>query len=58
MTTAYPLSWPEHFARSKTREGGRFQTSLAGALSNVRAELRRFANDSGKADITIKQWPR
>lgn len=53
----YPLQWPDHIERSKTRESGRFRTSLNGALKNVREELHRFGRDSGKpikdADISI-----
>lgn len=37
MTTAYPLSWPDHIDRHRTREQGRFKTSLSSALNNVRA---------------------
>lgn len=46
---AYPLTWPEGFPRTPKRlKGDRFRTSLAGALNNVEAELRRFGEDSGK----------
>ena len=48
MTEAYPLQWPEGFPRSKSREAGRFKTTLAGALDNVEVSLQRFAIDSGK----------
>lgn len=46
--TAFPLSWPHGFPRSKARERGAFKTTLAGALGNVQDSLRRFATDSGK----------
>lgn len=46
--SAYPLTWPHAFPRAKSREAGRFQTTLAGALKNVDDSLRRFAADSGK----------
>lgn len=46
--TAFPLSWPHGFPRSKIREKGSFKTTLAGALNNVQDSLRRFASDSGK----------
>lgn len=46
--TAFPLTWPAQFPRSKQREKGAFKTSLAGALGNVQDSLRRFATDSGK----------
>lgn len=45
---AYPLVWPANMPRSPKREKGTFKTSLAGALDNVRHELARFANDSGR----------
>ncbi|MBB4017336.1 hypothetical protein GGR16_002365 [Chelatococcus caeni] len=48
MTTAFPLSWPDGFPRSKSRETGQFRTSLAGALNNVRTSLNLFGRDSGK----------
>lgn len=47
MTTAYPLSWPDHIPRAKAREKGQFKTSIAGALNNVNKSLRLFAQDSG-----------
>lgn len=46
--TAYPLTWPQGFPRTKYREVGRFKTSLAGALKNVKDSLRLFAVDSGR----------
>lgn len=47
--SAFPLSWPHGFPRSKTREKGAFKTTLAGALGNVQDSLRRFAADSEKS---------
>lgn len=44
--SAYPLSWPPTFGRSKKLEKGKFQTTLAGALRNVQESLRLFAKDS------------
>ncbi|CAN7321819.1 J domain-containing protein [Variovorax sp. LjRoot84] len=49
--TAFPLTWPTTIPRSKEREKGKFQTTLAGALKNVDTSMQRFANDSGK-DLT------
>lgn len=46
--TAYPLTWPQGFPRSKTREGGKFKATLAGALKNVQDSLRLFASDSNR----------
>jgi hypothetical protein len=45
---AFPLSWPAHFPRAKSRERGAFKTTLHGALTNVEGSLRKFAADSGK----------
>jgi hypothetical protein len=51
----YPLYWPDNITRSRGREHGRFKTSLAGALKNVRQSLAMFGRDSGKqlTEITI-----
>lgn len=46
--TAYPLTWPDAFPRSKIRESGKFKTALASAIKNVHNSLRMFAQDSGK----------
>lgn len=46
--TAYPLHWPEGWARSQNRTGSQFKTSLEGAINNVEDSLRKFAADSGK----------
>ena len=48
MTTAFPLSWPDHIPRARTRERGKFSASLSAALTNVQTSLRLFAKDSGK----------
>lgn len=46
--TAYPLTWPSTFPRKQYRESGRFKSTLASSLKNVRDSLRMFATDSGK----------
>lgn len=46
--TAYPLSWPQAFARARSRDKGSFKTTLSAALNNVQKSLQMFANDSGK----------
>ncbi|MBN9441141.1 J domain-containing protein [Bosea sp. (in: a-proteobacteria)] len=48
MISAYPLSWPPGFPRAKSRESGRFKTSLSTALKNVEGSLRLFGADSHK----------
>jgi len=50
---AYPLQWPEHIPRSKSREKSRFKTTLSGALKNVRGSIEAFGRDSGKAVTSI-----
>lgn len=44
----YPLTWPGHIERARTRESGRFKTSIAGAIRNVEDSIRRFGSDSGR----------
>ncbi|MFC5509315.1 J domain-containing protein [Bosea massiliensis] len=55
MTSAYPLSWPPGFPRAKSREDGRFKTSLPAALKNVEGSLKLFGSDSRKpvSDIVL-----
>lgn len=48
MITAYPLTFPPQFPRTKNPESGRFKTSLSVAIKNVQDSLRLFATDSGK----------
>lgn len=47
--TAFPLTWPAGFPRSKWREHGKFKTALPNAIKNVQTSLKLFASDSGKA---------
>lgn len=46
--TAFPLAWPAGFPRFRSREKGKFASTLASALENVQSELRLFGKDSGK----------
>lgn len=46
--TAYPLTWPTTFPRTKTPEKGRFKATLSNSLKNVQDSLRLFSTDSGK----------
>lgn len=46
--SAFPLTWPLQFPRTKYREHGRFKTALPNAIKNVQSSLRGFASDSGK----------
>lgn len=45
---AYPLHWPPGVPRTRLRDKGRFDTTIAKALDNVRGSLKLFASDSGK----------
>lgn len=47
--TAYPLTWPPQFPRTKYREQGRFKTELTSAIKNVQTSLTGFSRDSSKA---------
>lgn len=47
MTVAFPLQWPEGWARTKHRINSKFGTSVSGAVKNVTDEMRRFGKDSG-----------
>lgn len=53
MTVAYPLTWPDHIPRAKSREKGKFTASLNTAIDNVQQSLRLFARDSGKAIVGL-----
>lgn len=46
--TAYPLTWPDHWVRTKHPSDSKFKTTLAGALKNVQKSIEMFAKDSGK----------
>lgn len=48
MTSAYPLTWPETMPRTKSRDRGKFKTTLAGSLKNVETSIKAFARDSNK----------
>ena len=41
MTTAYPLTWPDHIPRSKSRERGKFSTQLLATLNKAKADALR-----------------
>lgn len=48
MAASFPLTWPHHIERSRSREAGKFKASLPGALSNVETSIRLFAKDSDR----------
>lgn len=53
--TEYPLAWPHNWPVNKRPSPSSFNTSLAGALKNVKKSLELLAKDSGKrvADIVV-----
>lgn len=46
MASAYPLTWPKEWPRTKSPAKSAFKTTLAGALKNVEDSVRLFASDS------------
>jgi len=46
--TAFPLSWPKQFPRTKYTEKGRFSSTLVSAINNVKKSLDLFALNSGR----------
>lgn len=46
--TAFPLQWPEGWARNTRPASSQFKTTLAAALNNVEKAIAMFAKDSGK----------
>jgi hypothetical protein len=51
--TAFPLTWPQQFPRTKHRSGGSFKTALSAAIKNVQDSLRLFGVDSGKKTESV-----
>lgn len=48
MSTAYPLTWPDGWTRTKSPAKSQFKTSLAGAIKNVTGSINAFSNDSDR----------
>jgi hypothetical protein len=46
--TAYPLTWPDGWPRTRFPSTSRFRTGLDGAMRNVETSLRLFGADSGR----------
>jgi hypothetical protein len=44
--SAFPLTWPQGFPRSKAREKAQFRTTLPAAIDNVLGSIGRFGRDS------------
>jgi hypothetical protein len=51
--TAYPLTWPEGWPRTKVRERARFRTTLAGALKELRTEVRLLAGEQSARTLVL-----
>ena len=50
--TAYPLAWPAGWPRTPIRVSGAYRTTLAGALKNLRDQVRLLAGQ-GAADSLV-----
>jgi hypothetical protein len=53
MAQAYPLHWPQGFARTERPQSSQFRTAVQAALNNVTKSLKQFASDSGKCMTNI-----
>lgn len=51
--TAYPLAWPTGWPRTQSRQKGLYKTSLAGALKNLRTELRLLCGDMASRSMVL-----
>jgi hypothetical protein len=51
--TAYPLAWPLGWPRTPSRANGLYKTSLAGALKNLRDQVRLLAGDKSSASLVL-----
>jgi hypothetical protein len=49
MIAPFPLAWPDHQPRSRSKGASKFRTTRAKAIANVEDSISRFASDSGKA---------
>lgn len=50
---AYPLAWPPGWPRTSSRSKGAYRTGMAGALKNLRAELRLLCGDKAVATLVL-----
>lgn len=50
---AYPLAWPPGWPRTSSRGRGAYRTSMAGALKNLRAELRLLCGEKAVATLVL-----
>lgn len=53
IANAYPLQWPAHQARAKKKAASQFKVTLNKSLNELRDELRRFGEDTGKAVTNV-----
>lgn len=52
--TAYPLAWPAGWPRTPAgRQAGPYRTSLAGALKNLRNEVKLLAGESSARSLIL-----
>jgi len=53
MTQAYPLQWPRGWPRTERPQGGQYKTSVAGALNNLKTEIRRLCGDEAAKTLVL-----
>ncbi len=50
---AYPLAWPPGWPRTNPRQAGSYRTQLAGALTNLRSEIRLLSGQASAASLVL-----
>lgn len=53
MTESYPLKWPAGWPRTERPQNGSYKTSVAGALNNLRTEIRRLCGDAAAKTLIL-----
>lgn len=53
MTESYPLHWPAGWPRTERPQSGSYKTSIAGALNNLRTEIRRLCGDAAAKTLIL-----
>ncbi len=50
---AYPLQWPVGWPRTQPRQKGAYRTSMAGALSNLRVQVKLLAGEAASRTLVL-----
>lgn len=53
VPSAYPLAWPAGWPRQEPRKTGPYRTSLAGALKNLRGEVKMLAGELSASNLVL-----